>query len=84
MCFYNGMTEPAKLGLQYVFPTNSILMIASIVVLSQRLPLMQRTLSQLDGIHMLVTMFYISFLKLFRTVIDTFTFVSIVSGCLVL
>ena len=79
MCFYNGMTEPAKLGLQYVFPIYIILMIASIVVFSQRLQLMQRTFSQLDGIHMLVTMFYISFLKLFRTVIDTFTFVSIVS-----
>ena len=79
ICFYNGMTEPAKLGLQYVFPVYIILMIAIIIVLTQYSLLIQRTLSQLDGIHMLVTMLYISFLNLFRTVIDTFTFVSIVS-----
>ena len=40
---------------------------------------MQRILSQLNGIHMLATMLYISFLKLFHIVIGTFTFVSIVS-----
>ena len=79
MCFYDGMTEPAKLGLQYLFPTYIIIMIAIIIVLSQRSLPMQRILSHLDAIHMLVTMLYISFLKLFRTVIDTFTFVSIVS-----
>ena len=79
MCFYNGMTEPAKLCLQYLFPTYIIIMIAIISVLSRQSLAMQRILSHLDGIHMLATMLYISFLKLFRTVIDTFTFVSIVS-----
>ena len=79
MCFYDGMTEPAKLGLQYLFPTYIIIMIAIISVLSRQSLAMQRILSHLDGIHMLATMLYISFLKLFRTVIDTFTFVSIVS-----
>ena len=79
MCFYDGMTEPAKLGLQYLFPTYIIIMIAIISVLCRQSHTMQRILSHLDGIHMLATMLYISFLKLFRTVIDTFTFVSIVS-----
>ena len=79
MCFYDGMTEPAKLGLQYVFPTYTIVMIAVIIVLSQHSLLMQRIFSQLDGIHVLVSMLYISFLKLFHTVIDTFTFVNIIS-----
>ena len=79
ICFYDGMTEPVKLGLQYVLPTYIIIMIAIIIALGQHSLLMQRILSHLDAIHMLVTMLYISFLKLFRTVIDTFTFVSIVS-----
>ena len=71
------MTESAKAGLQYVFPTYIIVVIAAIIVVSQRSLRMQRINSQLDGIHVLVSMFYISFLKLFRTVIDTFTFVTI-------
>ena len=79
VCFYDGMTEPAKLGLQYVFPAYIIFMIVIIIVLGQYSLPMQRILSHLDGIHMLATMLYISFLKLFRTVRDTFTFVSIVS-----
>ena len=79
LCFYDGMTESAKAGLQYVFPTYIILMIAAIIMVSQRSLRMQRIISQLDGIHVLVSMFYISFLKLFRTVIDTFTFVTIVT-----
>ena len=79
MCFYHGMTESAKLGLQYVFPSYFILLIAVIIALSKHSILLQRILSQFDCLHMLVTMLYISFLKLFRTVIDTFTFVSIVS-----
>ena len=79
ICFYNGMTEPAKLGLQYVFPTYIIIMIAIIILLGQGSLLIQRILFHLDGIHMLATMLYISFQKLFRTVIDTFTFVTITS-----
>ena len=79
LCFYDGMTESAKAGLQYVFPTYIIIMIVVIIAISQRSLRMQRIISQLDGIHVLVSMFYISFLKLFRIVIDTFTFVTIVS-----
>ena len=79
ICFYDGMTETAKLGLQYIFPTYIILLIALIIALSQHSLLVQRILSQLDGIHVLVSMLYVAFLKLFRTVIDTVTFVNIVS-----
>ena len=79
LCFFDGMTESAKLGLQYVFPTYIMLMIALIMGLSQRSLMVQRIVSTLDGIHVLVTMSYIVFLKLVRTVIDTVTFVSLVS-----
>ena len=79
LCFYDSMTESAKAGLQYVFPTYIIIMIVFIIAVSQRSLRMQRIISQLDGIHVLVSMLYISFLKLFRTVIGTFTFVTIVS-----
>ena len=79
LCFYDGMTESAKAGLQYVFPTYIIAMIVFIIIVSRYSAQMQRFISQHDGIHVLVSMFYISFLKLFRTVIDTFTFVTIVS-----
>ena len=79
LCFYDGMTEGAKLGLQYIFPTYIMLMMVLLIALSQRSLLIQRMISQLDGIHGLVTMFYISFLKFVRIVIDTVTFVSLVS-----
>ena len=79
LCFYDGMTESAKVGLQYVFPTYIIAMIVFIITVGRYSTQMQRLISQHDGIHVLVSMFYISFLKLFRTVIDTFTFVTIVS-----
>ena len=35
ICFYDGMTEPAKLGIQYLSPAYIIIMIAIISVLSQ-------------------------------------------------
>ena len=54
-------------------------MIGLIITISQNSLRIQRLISQLDGIHVLATMLYITFLKLFRTVIDTFTFVTIVS-----
>ena len=79
VCFYNGMTGPAKLGLQRVFPIHITIMISTFFVLTQRSLAIQWILSHLDGIHMFATMLYISFLKLFCTAIDTFTFVSIVS-----
>ena len=79
LCFYDGMTGSAKAGLQYVFPMYIILMIALIIAISQNSLRIRRLISQLDGIHVLATMLYITFLKLFRTVVDTFTFVTIVS-----
>ena len=65
LCFYDGMTESAKAGLQYVFPTY---MIAVIIIVSQRSLRMQRIISQLDAIPVFVSTFYISFLTLFRCV----------------
>ena len=79
LCFYDGMSESAKLGLQYVFPAYIILILSVIVFLSQRSLIMQRILSQFDGTHALVSIFYISFLKLLRSVIDTVTLVTIVT-----
>ena len=77
ICFYDGLNELTKLGLQYVFPIYLLLIIIMIVALSQHSLVMQRLVSQLDGTHTLVSVFYISFLKLLRTVIDTGTSVSI-------
>ena len=79
LCFYNGMTESAKLGFQYIFPAYIFVMIGLIVAVSQRSLTVQRILSQLDGLHVFVTMSYIAFLKLVRTVIDTSTLVTLVS-----
>ena len=79
MCFYDGMSETAKLGLNYVFPTYIIAILILIIVLSKRSLVIQRVLSRLDGVHALVSILYLSFLKILRTVIDTATFVSIVT-----
>ena len=78
LCFFDGMNELAKNGLQYMFPTYLLLMIGGIILLSQRSKLMQRIVARHSGIHVLATMLYLTYNKLLRTVIDGATFVTLV------
>ena len=79
LCFYDGMTETAKLGLNYIFPVYTVAILVVVIVLSKHSLLMQRVMSRLDGVHALVSILYLICLRLLRTVIDTSTFVSIVT-----
>ena len=79
VCFYDGMSEGAKIGLQFVFPVYLLLIVVAITVLSQHSLFVQKMVSRLDGTHVLATLFYLSFLKVLRTVIDTGTFVTTVT-----
>ena len=78
LCFFDGMNEAEKIGLQYAFPTYLLLMIGGIILLSQRSKLMQRIVARHSGIHVLATMFYLTYSKILRTVIDGTTLVTLV------
>ena len=78
LCYFDGMNEVGKLGLQYAFPTYLLLMIGGIILLSQRSKLMQRIVARHSGIHVLVTMFYLTYSKILRTVTDGLTLVTLV------
>ena len=86
MCFYNGMDDADKAGLQFVFPAYLlILTIATILVCHyclQRSPttstsLFLSRLSTIIGeraVGVLSTLMYLSYSKLLRTVIDILTY----------
>ena len=86
MCFYNGMDDADKAGLQFVFPAYLlILTMATILVCHYRLQRSPTTstssflarLSTIIGeraVGVLSTLIYLSYSKLLRTVIDILTY----------
>ena len=73
MCFFNGMNEIAKVGLQFVFPSYLLLISVGIILLSRWSSRIQK-LTSLSGLHVLATLIYLSYAKTLRTVIDTLSF----------
>ena len=73
LCFYDGMNELAKNGLQYIFPLYILLIGGGIMFFSQFSKWMQRILAQHAGLHVLCTMLYISYSKLLRNIFDIVT-----------
>ncbi len=78
ICFYNGMTEAAKIGLQFIFPVYLLLLCLVIIFLSRWSSKIQK-LIQCNSIAVLATLFYLSYGKLLRTVIDCFSFATVAS-----
>ena len=76
LCFFDGMDELAKVGLQYIFPSYLLLIGGGIILLSKYSRLMQKILSRHAGLQVLTTMLYLSYSKILRSVIDTFTYVA--------
>ena len=71
MCFYYGMTLIGKLGLQFVFPVYLWLMVAAITYFSRY----SQSISKLVGsesVKVFVTLIYLSYTKLLRTVFTIF------------
>ena len=77
-CFYDGMNDVVKVGLQYVFPAYLLLICIVIILLSRWMSTMQR-LTAKCGIHVLSTIFYLIYSKILRTAIDTFSFATLFS-----
>ena len=87
LCFYDGMDDAAKAGLQFVFPTYLLSLTITVIVICHyclRRNTMNRNcfdrLNYLIGqraVGVLCTLIYLSYSKLLRTVIDIFTFSTI-------
>ena len=78
ICFFDGMDEAAKIGLQYVFPTYLLTLCLILILLSRWSSRIQKTTS-CNSIAVLATLFYLSYGKLLRTVIDCLSFASLSS-----
>eukprot|EP00731_Ephydatia_muelleri_P033670 Em0035g7a len=86
MCFYNGMDDADKAGLQFVFPAYLLILTLTVIVIChyclQRSP--NTTTSSClyrfpiiigeRAVGVLCTLIYLSYYKLLRTVIDIFTY----------
>ena len=77
LCFFDGMDEIAKVGLQFVFPTYMLLLCCGIIFLSRHSSRIQK-LTSCSAISVLGTLFYLSYSKILRTVIDILSFATLV------
>ena len=76
LCFYHGMTEAAKAGLQCIFPVYLLLIAVGIIILSQKSRVIAKLTSS-HGIQVLATLIYLCFSKMLRYVIDIFTYATL-------
>ena len=79
MCFYDGMNEIGKTGLQFVFPVYLWPMIIVIVYLSRWSHRFQVGVSK-TSVPVFATLILLSYAKLLRTAISVFSFVDIKSS----
>ena len=73
VCFYNGMNEAAKAGLQAIFPVYLLLICFFIIIISEKSRRVAK-LTAYGGLPVLATTFYLSFTKMLKYVIDILTF----------
>ena len=76
LCFFNGMDEIVKIGFQFVFPSYLLLLSGAIIFLSRYFPRIQKVTSS-SGVPVLATLFYLSYNKIVRTVIDILSFATV-------
>ncbi len=76
LCFYDGMNEAAKTGLQAVFPFYLLFICLTIILLSEKSNRVAKWTSS-HGVQVLATTVYLSFSKMLRYVIDILTFVKL-------
>ena len=87
LCFYDGMDDADKAGLQFVFPAYLLILTMTVIVLChyclQRSPTMNSVRSCVyrvfniigqRAVGVLSTLIYLSYSKLLRTVIDVFSY----------
>ena len=73
LCFYDGMNEAAKAGLQSIFPLYLLLICTFIIFLSEKSHRVAKLTSS-NGLQVLATVVYLSYSKMLRYVIDILTF----------
>ena len=78
MCFYSGMTPAAKVGLQFVFPVYVWSIVLILVVLSKYSVKLTNLILN-SSVQVLATLFFLSFSKILRTVIDIVSYASLQS-----
>ena len=71
ICFYYGMTLIGKLGLQFVFPVYLWLLVAAITYFSRYSRLIANLVGS-ESVKVFVTLIYLSYTKLLRTVFTVF------------
>ena len=75
MCFYKGMTEIAKTGLQFVFPLYLWLLMFIIIMVGKYY--IRRRKSTHSVVPVLATLILLSYSKILRTTISVFSFVTV-------
>ncbi len=68
ICFYDGMDDLVKIGLQFVFPLYIWLLVIIIIVATPHLSSLQKVFGNNACVRVLVTLVYLSFAKLIRTI----------------
>ena len=86
LCFYDGMDDADKAGLQFVFPAYLLILTMTVIVLCHNCLQRSSTTSTRSCVYrvfiiigqravgVISTLIYLSYSKLLRTVIDIFTF----------
>ena len=89
LCFYNGMDDTAKMGLQFAFPTYLLFLIIIFIVVcrhcissqpqhsSTKLLGKLRKFTLQKAVNVLATLVYLSYFKLVRAVIDILSYTAI-------
>ena len=73
LCFYSGMTPAAKVCLQFVFPIYLWSLVLILVVLSKYSTKLTNLILN-SSVQVLATLFFLSFAKILRNVIDIVSF----------
>ena len=79
LCFYNGMSQLAKTGLQFVFPVYLWLLMLIIIFMAKRY-FRDQKLSSYPALPVLATLTLLSYLKILRTIIRALSYTTVVSS----
>ena len=69
LCFYKGMTTTARVGFQFVFPVYLWSLVIGMIIVANHSVRVSNFISK-SSVQVLATLFYLSFSKLLRIVID--------------
>ena len=72
LCFYKGMTTTARVGFQFIFPVYLWSIIIGMIIISKYSVKISNLISK-SSVQVLATLFYLSYSKILRTVIDVFS-----------